>query len=123
MPGMLIDHVVLDRLYEGVGRDLGVIEQVIERYLSELEGRIDGLRSARREPMQLSRAAHALASPSVTLGVRVIAEPCLSLERSLEEGPVSVDYIDTCIGHIAAAVPDVRTDLATWLNTKLIKTP
>ncbi|MFM7535333.1 MAG: Hpt domain-containing protein [Acidimicrobiales bacterium] len=78
--GAVLDRTVLDRLLASVGGDLTILRPVIERYLAELDGRVQAVRTA-AGPGHLARAAHALASPSATLGVQQVARLCRRIEE------------------------------------------
>jgi two-component system sensor histidine kinase/response regulator len=79
-----VDTSVLERLCGAVG-DTAVVRAVVDRYLVELPGRLAAVREA-ANGAQLARAAHALASPSATIGARAVADVCRALEELGESG-------------------------------------
>jgi HPt (histidine-containing phosphotransfer) domain-containing protein len=112
--GEAVDVRVLDRLQESVGGDAGIVRSVIERYLLELDGRLDALRAASTDSGQLVRAAHALASPSATLGVRGVADPCLELERLGERGGGDADEVARLTACVEDAARQAMAQLRAW---------
>jgi HPt (histidine-containing phosphotransfer) domain-containing protein len=109
-----VDSRVLEQLHVALGHDTAVLEQIIDSYLGVIDTRFGALREA-IEPAKLGRAAHALASPSATLGVRSIAEPCLAIERAVEDGETKDGRIATLMATVEAAIDPVRHALRSWL--------
>lgn len=119
MPPAPVDGTVLDQLHSALGGDTALLQRVIDNYLDGMDGRLEALRRAvEREPKNLERAAHALASPSATLGVRCIAEPCMAIERAVEAGRPPRDLIAQLLGKVEAAVEPARTALRSWLERR-----
>jgi HPt (histidine-containing phosphotransfer) domain-containing protein len=112
-----VDSRVLEQLHVALGHDTTVLRQIIDNYLGVIDTRVEALRDAVDEPAKLARAAHALASPSATLGVRSIAEPCLAIERAIEDGDTKDGRIATLMASVEAAVDPVRDALGSWLAT------
>lgn len=110
-----VDHRVLDQLHVALGGDTAVLRRVIDSYFSGLPGRLQALHGAGTDLALLCRAAHGLASPSATLGVRAIADPCLALERALEEGKPSAMFIAEHLACIERAVEPSSEALRGWL--------
>jgi HPt (histidine-containing phosphotransfer) domain-containing protein len=110
-----VDSRVLEQLHVALGHDTAVLEQIIDSYLGVIDTRFGALREAIDEPAKLGRAAHALASPSATLGVRSIAEPCLAIERAVEDGETKDGRIATLMATVEAAIDPVRHALRSWL--------
>jgi HPt (histidine-containing phosphotransfer) domain-containing protein len=110
-----LDHRVLDQLHVALGGDMGVLRKVIDSYFSCLPGRLEALRDAVGDPGLLCRAAHGLASPSATLGIRAIADPCLALERAIDEGRPTEAFIAAHMAHIEEAIDPASKALRHWL--------
>jgi len=109
-----IDRRVLD----GLAVELGptVIGKVIGVYLAELDGRLGHIHECRDDPARLARAAHALASPSATLGVWAVADPCRALEQSIEDGDATPERVTTLVAEIDAAIDPTRITLDRWID-------
>ena len=119
MPVTAVDGAVLDQLSDSLGGDVELIRRVIDRYLEGMDDRVQALREAcDHEPTALERAAHALASPSATLGVRCIAEPCMALEKVAEEGKPPQHVVRQLVTSIENAVEPARQALRNWLERK-----
>ncbi len=101
----VLDRTVLDRLLASVGGDLTILRPVIERYLAELDGRVQAVRSA-TGPGPLARAAHALASPSATLGVQQVAQLCRRIEELGADEPGTLDALDAAVRAAPGALQD-----------------
>lgn len=112
-----VDNSVLDQLHVALGGDTAVLRRVIDSYFAGLPARLDALRAAGMDLGLLSRAAHGLASPSATLGVRAVAEPCLALERALDEGKPTHEFITQHLATIEAAIDPASTALRDWLES------
>ena len=112
-----VDNRVLDQLHVALGGDTAVLRRVIDSYFAGLPARLEALRGAGTDLGLLSRAAHGLASPSATLGVRAVAEPCLALERALDEGQPSTEFITEHLAAIEAAIDPASAGLRTWLES------
>jgi HPt (histidine-containing phosphotransfer) domain-containing protein len=110
-----VDHRVLDQLHVALGGDTDVLRRVIDSYFLGLPARLDALREAGADLGRLCRAAHGLASPSATLGVRAIADPCLALERALDEGKPSSTFIAEHLESIEKAIEPASLALRGWL--------
>jgi HPt (histidine-containing phosphotransfer) domain-containing protein len=110
-----VDSRVLEQLHSALGHDTAVLQQIIDNYLGVIDTRVATLRDAADEPAKLARAAHALASPSATLGVRSIAEPCLAIERAVEDGDAKDGRIAMLMASVEAAIDPVRQALRSWL--------
>jgi HPt (histidine-containing phosphotransfer) domain-containing protein len=113
-----VDFQVLDQLHTAFGGDVTPIRRVIESYFSGLPARLAALRTAGEDLALLSRAAHGLASPSATLGVRAIAEPCLALERVIDEGRPDAVVVASHLASIEAAIDPSSKALHHWLNRR-----
>ena len=111
LEGAVLDRTVLDRLLASVGGDLGILQAVIERYLAELDGRLQAVRGA-AGPGHLARAAHALASPSATLGVQQVAQLCRRIE---ELGGAGGGDVHAAVEALEAAARAVPVALQDWL--------
>jgi HPt (histidine-containing phosphotransfer) domain-containing protein len=109
-----IDRRVLD----GLAHELGpaVVGKVIGTYLAELDHRLAHLHECVGEPARLARAAHALASPSATLGIWAIADPCRALEQSIEDGEATPARTAALIAGIDAAADPTRVSLDRWVE-------
>ena len=109
-----IDRRVLD----GLATELGptVVGKVIGVYLAELDGRLGHIHDCRHDPARLARAAHALASPSATLGIWAVADPCRTLEQTIEDGDAPPDRIATLMAEIDAAADPTRVTLDRWID-------
>jgi HPt (histidine-containing phosphotransfer) domain-containing protein len=112
-----VDNRVLDQLHVALGGDTSVLRRVIDSYFAGLPARLDALRVAGTDLGLLGRAAHGLASPSATLGVRAIAEPCLALERALDEGKPTTEFITTHLAAVEAAIEPASAALRGWLES------
>lgn len=112
-----LDRSVLDQLHEALGYDATVLCKIIDSYLDGLADRVAAIRAAVGDPGKLGRVAHALASPSATLGVRSIAEPCLAIERAVDEGQARSPEVEHLVESVVGAVDQVRLDLDGWLDT------
>jgi HPt (histidine-containing phosphotransfer) domain-containing protein len=115
MTSPAVDPSVLEKLHEAFGGDTSVLRRVIDNYLAGLDNRVAALRRACGEPATLGRAAHSLASPSATLGVRSIADPCRAIERAMDDGRVDTSQLDALVQEVEQAVEPARDALANWL--------
>jgi HPt (histidine-containing phosphotransfer) domain-containing protein len=115
MTSQAVDPRVLEQLHDAFGGDSSVLRRVIDNYLAGLDNRVAALRQAQSEPGTLSRAAHSLASPSATLGVRSIAEPCLAIERAVDDGRIDSVQFDALVDAVERAVEPARDALNSWL--------
>ncbi len=112
-----LDGSILDQLHSALGHDTAVIRNIIDNYMAGMPDRLSALNNAAaNDPALLERAAHALASPSATLGVRAIAEPCIALERAVENGRPSAECVAGLIERIEAAVEPAYAALRSWLE-------
>ena len=109
-----IDRRVLDGLETELGP--AVVGKVIGVYLGELDHRLAAVHDALHDLHRLARAAHALASPSATLGVWAIADPCRTLEQSIEDGEATPEQITALVADIDQAVAPTRVTLDRWVE-------
>jgi HPt (histidine-containing phosphotransfer) domain-containing protein len=117
MPGVdpdqaAVDTTVLERLCAAVG-DTAVVRAVVDRFLAELPGRVAAVREA-ANGAQLARAAHALASPSATIGARVVADVCRALETLGESGRDDAAGRAHGITRLEAVTADAVRALRAW---------
>ncbi len=110
-------NCVLDHRHGARGGPTSVLRRVIDSYFAGLPARLDALRAAGTDLGLLGRAAHGLASPSATLGVRAVAEPCLALERALDEGKPTNEFITEHLATIEAAIDPSSAALRDWLES------
>lgn len=118
-----VDHRVLDQLHVALGGDTSVLRRVIDSYFVGLPARLQALRDAGTDLGLLSRAAHGLASPSATLGVRALADPCLALERALDEGKPTPEFIKAHLVTVEAAIEPATAALRAWLEAHSTPAP
>jgi HPt (histidine-containing phosphotransfer) domain-containing protein len=75
----VIDESVLEGLADALG-DREIVRGIVAVYLNELDARIEAIAAA--PPAERAAAAHALKSPSVTLGVIAMHEPSHRIEQA-----------------------------------------
>jgi HPt (histidine-containing phosphotransfer) domain-containing protein len=77
-----LDRHVLARLVEDLGGDGDTVRSLFDMYLQQLPGRLDAVAAAvsTGERDGIAFSAHALRSPSATLGLRAVAEASAELE-------------------------------------------
>jgi HPt (histidine-containing phosphotransfer) domain-containing protein len=74
----LIDESVLQGLADALD-DREIVRGIVAVYLNELDARIEAIAAA--SPAERAAAAHALKSPSVTLGVTAMHVPSHRIEK------------------------------------------
>jgi HPt (histidine-containing phosphotransfer) domain-containing protein len=83
-----IDAAVWSELLDLAGADAPMmIAELIDSFVDDAEHQLEGMRSAamRGDREALRRCAHALRSPSASLGATLLAELCRQLEQSILE--------------------------------------
>ena len=109
-----IDTQVLDRLCNDVGDDRELVRSVIGAYLERIDERCAAIRTAiaAREPDAVVLAAHALASPSLTVGVRAVFAPVRAIEDLARFGDMG--EAEELLGLVESRLPEVRQALSAW---------
>ncbi len=109
--GLPIDPVAFANLVEMTGGDYGFIDDLVDTYLEEGVGLIDGLRAAASSgvPDDLVRPAHSLKSSSQNIGATGLADACRSLEEEARGG--AVPDAPERVADIATAFDAVRIAL------------
>jgi HPt (histidine-containing phosphotransfer) domain-containing protein len=97
----LIDESVLQGLVDALG-DREVVRSIVAVYLAELDTRIAAIADA--SPAERAAAAHALKSPSVTLGVAAMHRPSHRIEHTPEDEEVLRDSLGSLRANRAAVV-------------------
>ncbi|MGE0878091.1 MAG: Hpt domain-containing protein [Acidimicrobiia bacterium] len=107
----MIDVARLDQLLTELDDDHELIAMVISTYVDQLDPRVAAIRAALStgDPKQVSEAAHALKSSSITLGVSGVAGPAAQLETEARSG--ALENAVELLGRIEAAAPEARTAL------------
>jgi len=108
----VIDRETFERFRREVGAD-EFVAQFVGIYLSELDGRLDGIRRGREvgDAELLTRLAHTLKSTSATVGALTLAERCRALEA--EGANPSTPAVASLIEDVRAASEVVRRALVT----------
>ncbi len=109
----VLDHALLAQLVADLG-DVDVVRNLIGTYLGELEERhraiIEAVES--RNTNDVAFAAHALVSPSRTLGVVGVAGPARAIEVMAKNG--KLDGVDAELTRLAEVVPRAVIALKDW---------
>jgi HPt (histidine-containing phosphotransfer) domain-containing protein len=103
----IIDESVLQGLADALA-DRQIVRGIIAVYLNELDTRIDAIAAA--SPAERAKAAHALKSPSVTLGVVAMHEPSHRIEQSPDDETV----LQTELAALRASRAAVVAALTRW---------
>jgi HPt (histidine-containing phosphotransfer) domain-containing protein len=101
-------HHHLDALTDDVG-DRDIVVTIVTTYLTELDGRIVAIEQASDADVR-RRVAHALKSPSATLGVRAMA----NLAAAIEDDPAD-PAVASLVDQLRAVEPNVRAALTAWI--------
>ena len=84
----------LAHLLEITGGDEGFVDELIDTFLDDATGQLDGLRAAAAgsddgtDPGALVRPAHSLKSSAASVGAQRLAERCRALEAAARTGTV-----------------------------------
>ena len=97
----LIDESVLQGLVDALD-DREIVRGIVAVYLNELDARIDAIADA--PPATRAAAAHALKSPSVTLGVVAMHRPSHRIEKEPDDEVVLREELATIRASRAAVV-------------------
>jgi HPt (histidine-containing phosphotransfer) domain-containing protein len=100
-----IDAVTWAGLLELMGADgTDVMAELIDSYLEDTTGRLAEIRAAHRsgDAMRLRRSAHALRSPSASLGAWAVAGLCAEVEEGLRHGSGAVNWPEVRIDRLMA---------------------
>jgi HPt (histidine-containing phosphotransfer) domain-containing protein len=110
----VVDTAVLEGLCRDLGGDRELVRTVIGAYLEQLDHRRSALSTAidAGDADGVHAAAHALASTSLTLGVRAVAEPTRSLELEAQRDDLSSAM--RWRSALDRVIPDVRAVLGSW---------
>jgi hypothetical protein len=109
VPGAdVIDFRVLERLADAVGSRVPV-RQALDRWLAELPGRLDAIRTAAGTRADVRLAAQRLESPSTVLGLVAVADAC----RALAE-PAGTGATSELLGQLDEALTATWAALASW---------
>ena len=103
----LIDESVLQGLADALD-DREIVRGIVAVYLNELDARIESIAAA--PPAERAKAAHALKSPSLTLGVVAMHEPSHRIEQSPDDEAVLQKELSALRASRAAVV----TALTRW---------
>ena len=110
----VLDTDLLTRLEEDLGGDAATVRLLIATYLGELESRrlaiIEALASG--DVSKVAYAAHALVSPSRTLGVVSLAGPARAIEVMAKNG--RLDGAAAELARLDAALPRAIGALTGW---------
>jgi HPt (histidine-containing phosphotransfer) domain-containing protein len=102
----LIDETVLQGLADALDRD--IVRGIVAVYLNELDARIEAIAAA--SPAERAAAAHALKSPSVTLGVVGMHVP----SHRIEQAPDDEAVLQKELGALRASRAAVVAALTSW---------
>ena len=109
----VLDHALLAQLVADLG-DVETVRGLIGTYLGELDDRhraiVDAVAS--RNTNKIAFAAHALVSPSRTLGVVGVAGPARAIEVMAKNG--KVDGAGAELARLAEVVPRAVIALRGW---------
>jgi HPt (histidine-containing phosphotransfer) domain-containing protein len=103
----VIDESVLQALVDALD-DREIVRGIVAVYLNELDGRIEAIAAA--SPAERAAAAHALKSPSVTLGVVAMHRPSHRIEQRADDEAVLHEEL----GNLRASRAAVVAALARW---------
>ncbi len=117
MPDALIDEAVLAQLLETVGGDRTFLAELVEAYLADSPGLIEGMRHslAGDDRTALRRAAHTLKSTSASLGATTFSNACRAIEHAAEAG--APGDLSASIEAAARDYEEVAAALRTRLGT------
>jgi PAS domain S-box-containing protein len=115
---LVIDDKTIEYLRKITGSEANIlIAELIEIYLEDTPSQIHAIEQALAagERDNLKKAAHALRSPSVSLGALTLGEICATLENSanqqtLEQLSSLVDQLKTEYNHVINALPQYLED-------------
>ena len=107
MAETLIDESVLQGLVDALD-DREIVRGIVAVYLNELDARIEAIAAA--APPARAAAAHALKSPSVTLGIVAMHQP----SHRIEQMPDDDDVLRDELANLRASRPDVVSVLRRW---------
>lgn len=84
----LLDHAVIAELRDSIGGDEAFLAELVETFLAEGAGLLDGLTdaAAANDPAAIVRPAHTLKSTSATFGAMRLAEICRGIEDAGRAG-------------------------------------
>lgn len=97
-----VDTATMDRLAEELG-DREIVEQLVDVFLAELDGRIETITTSSGDDEVSGRAAHTLKSSARLLGATSLADACQAIELG--------ESVDVDLPVIAGAT---RIRLAAW---------
>lgn len=101
MTEQLIDESVLEGLVDALG-DREIVRSIVAVYLAELDTRIAAIAAA--SSAERAAAAHALKSPSVTLGVVAMHTPSHRIEHSPDDEDLLRESMESLRASRAAVV-------------------
>jgi HPt (histidine-containing phosphotransfer) domain-containing protein len=101
----LIDESVLQGLADALD-DREIVRGIVAVYLNELDARIEAI--AASSPDVRAAAAHALKSPSVTLGIVAMHQPSHRIEQTPDDDDVLRDELANLRASQAAVVEALR---------------
>ncbi len=104
----VIDFRALDRLADALG-DRALVRQALDRWLAELPGRLEAIRTAAGSRGDVRLAAQRLESPSTVLGLVAVADACRALAGPAGAGPTS-----ELLGQLDEALTATWEALASW---------
>ena len=107
MAETLIDESVLQGLVDALD-DREIVRGIVAVYLNELDARIEAIAAAL--PATRAAAAHALKSPSVTLGIVAMHQPSHRIEQMPDDEAVLRDEL----ANLRASQPAVVAALRCW---------
>jgi HPt (histidine-containing phosphotransfer) domain-containing protein len=107
MPERLIDESVLEGLVAALD-DREIVRGIVAVYLSELDSRIEAIAAA--APAERAAAAHALKSPSITLGVVAMHSP----SHRIEQTPLDDTVLEESLASLRANRAGVVAALTRW---------
>ena len=104
----MIDFRVLDRLADAFG-DRAPVRQALDRWLTELPGRLETIRTVAGNGGDVRLAAQRLESPSTVLGLVAVADACHTLAQPPGSGgPAEL------LNHLDEALTETWIALASW---------
>jgi HPt (histidine-containing phosphotransfer) domain-containing protein len=104
---LLIDESVLQGLVDALD-DREIVRGIVAVYLNELDARIEAIAAA--APGERAAAAHALKSPSVTLGVVAMHQP----SHRIEQEPADDAVLQNGLAALRASRAAVVAALTRW---------
>ena len=109
-----IDESALDALLEMIGGDKDAMNELIDSYLTEGPGLLDGLSTgfAKHDEALIQRAAHTLKSSSNDFGAYQLRDLCKGMEESARSGNLKFDAaLKDQIEHISRVYSSVEEAL------------